>query len=84
MILRIAPESVRMDQAVEDYGNMLESPKTVFYQPTIFNGDPGAGIDYSKKGVRGDPTLATAEKGEAILAEMARELVDGISETFGI
>ena len=84
MILRIEPGSVRMEKALEDYGNALETPETVFYQPVVFNGDPGSGIDYSRTGVRGDPTLATAEKGEALLAEMARELVTGLRRTFGI
>jgi creatinine amidohydrolase len=84
MVLAIEPDSVRMKKAVEDYGNALDAPETVFYQPTIFNGDPGSGIDYSETGVRGDPTLATAAKGEAILSEMARELVDGLRRIFGI
>ena len=82
MILAIEPGSVRMDRAVVDYGHALDQPKTVFYVPTIFNGDPASGPDYSVMGVRGDPTLATAEKGEAILSEMARELVDGLKTLF--
>jgi len=71
-----------MERAEPDYGNMLDAPATVFYQPTVFSGDPAAGLDYSKTGVRGDPTLASAEKGEAILAAMAHELIDGLRALF--
>lgn len=82
MILAIAPRSVRMDKAVMDYGNALSAPKTVFYVPTIFDGDPTSGPDYSVSGVRGDPTLASAEKGRAILADMAAELIGGLRQSF--
>ena len=82
MILAIAPHAVRMDQAVVDYGNALAAPHTVFYVPTIFDGDPASGPDYSVSGVRGDPTLASAEKGRAILADMAAELVAGLCQSF--
>jgi creatinine amidohydrolase len=82
MILAIEPDSVHMEEAVEDYGNRVEEEETVFYQPTIFSGDPASGIDFSRTGVRGDPTLASVEKGEAILAEMARELIHGLRLTF--
>ena len=82
MILAIDPRAVRMDQAVVDYGHALDQPRTVFYVPTIFDGDPGTGADYSVSGVRGDPTLATAEKGRAILADMAAELISGLRESF--
>jgi creatinine amidohydrolase/Fe(II)-dependent formamide hydrolase-like protein len=67
-----------MDRAAEDYGAMLAEPKTVFRRPTRFSGDPASGPDYSRTGVRGDPTLATAEKGRALLVEMARELIEGL------
>jgi creatinine amidohydrolase len=77
-ILAIEPSLVRMDRAVEDYGAMLAEPKTVFRRPTRFSGDPDSGPDYSRTGVRGDPTLATAQKGRALLAEMARELIEGL------
>lgn len=82
MILAIDANAVRMHKAVVDYGHALEGPKTVFYVPTIFDGDPATGPDYSVSGVRGDPTLATVEKGRAILADMAAELVDGLRQSF--
>ncbi len=78
LVLAIEPGAVRMVQAEVDYGHALEAPATVFYQPTVFDANPASGADYSKTGARGDPTLATAAKGEAILAEMTRELVEGI------
>ena len=81
-ILAIAPELVKMERAVVDYGHALDEKSTVFYTPTVFVGDPAAGPDYSVSGVRGDPTLATREKGEAILADMAGELVDGLRALF--
>lgn len=82
MILAIEPSSVRMDRAVVDYGHVLSEPDTVFYTPVVFDADPNSGSDYSVSGVRGDPTLATPEKGEAILADMAAELVDGLRKLF--
>ena len=57
---------------------LLGAPDTVFYRPAIFDGDPSSGFDYSETGVRGDPTLATREKGEAILEAMAEELIEGL------
>ena len=82
MILAIEPKSVKLDRAKTDYGNALNEPATVFYTPTVFDGDPKSGPDYSVAGARGDPTLATAEKGEPILADMAGELVDGLTKIF--
>ena len=78
LMLAIAPATVDMSKAVTDYGNMREQPDTVFYRPSAFTGDPTRGINYSRTGVRGDPTLATAEKGKAILDDMVGELVAGL------
>ena len=78
VILAIDPSAVKMGLAQADYGHMLAEPASVFYRPTRFSGDPGSGINYSATGVRGDPTLATAEKGRAILAAMVGDLVDGL------
>lgn len=82
MIMAIAPSAVRFDKAVVDYGHALTAPRTVFYTPTVFDGDPASCADFSASGVRGDPTLATVEKGEAILADMAAELVSGLRTSF--
>ena len=78
MILAIAPERVRMERTRTDYGNMLDYPETVFSEPAVFRDDPSAGVDHSTTGVRGDPTLATAQMGEHMLRTMAAELVDGL------
>jgi creatinine amidohydrolase/Fe(II)-dependent formamide hydrolase-like protein len=40
--------------------------------------DPAAGDGYSRTGASGDPTLASAGKGVAILGAMVRDLVDGL------
>ncbi len=78
MIMAIKPEAVHLDRARTDYGEMLEQPDTVFYRSSIFANRPGSGVDHSDTGVRGDPTLATEEKGRAVLDAMATELVDGL------
>lgn len=78
LIMAIAPERVREDLPTADYGNMLEGPKTTFYLPTIFDGADDAGIDFSRTGVRGDPSLATKQKGDAALAAIAADLVHGV------
>jgi len=81
-VLAIAPERVRMERAKVDYGHALTRPATVFVAPTVFDADPASGEDYTLTGVRGDPTLASAAKGEAILADMAGELVSGLRTAF--
>jgi creatinine amidohydrolase len=78
LMLAIAPERVRMDRARQDYGNMPAQPDSVFVVPVAFRDDPAAGSHHSATGVRGDPTLATVEKGRAILADMVGELVAGL------
>ncbi len=78
LMLAIAPGLVDMTKARTDYGHMLQQPENVFYRPAEFSGDPASGHHYSATGVRGDPTLATAEKGRAILAAMTADLVSGI------
>lgn len=82
ILLAISPEVVRMDRAVVDYGHQAGSPTSAFYVPTIFDGNPDSGHDYSISGVRGDPTLASAEKGRAILDDMEGELVSGLATAY--
>jgi creatinine amidohydrolase len=78
VMLAIAADAVRLDRAVTDYGHALDARKTVFSQPVRYSSDPAAGLDFSATGARGDPTLANAELGHRVLAEMTRELVEGI------
>jgi creatinine amidohydrolase len=82
-MLAIAPDRVRLDRAVPDYGEMQGHAETVIWEPARFTGEQGTGVDYSITGVRGDPTLATAAKGEALLAAMAKELIAGIRTLHG-
>jgi creatinine amidohydrolase len=82
MMLVIAPDLVRFDRARRDDGNMRDAPATVFRQPSVFRNDPDGGIDHSATGARGDPSLATREKGEAALASMAEELIEGLMALF--
>lgn len=80
MILAIDEKRVRKDKLVCDYGHQLTQPRTVFYRPGIFDGDPASGNDYSATGIRGDATLASREKGEAIMAASIADLVSGIEQ----
>jgi creatinine amidohydrolase len=77
LMLAIAPDSVDMAKARPDYGNMPDAT-TVFVSPVQFRDDPGAGAHHSATGVRGDPSLASVEKGRAILADIVAELVAGL------
>jgi len=82
IILALAPDKVRMDKAAPDYGHMESLPATKLYVPALFDGDKTSGWDFSRYGVRGDPSLATAEKGEAMLKAIVRDVVDGIRMHF--
>jgi len=78
LIQAIAPDMIRQGKAQVDYGNMLNAPNSVFYLPTIFDPSPDSGLDHSKTGVRGDPTLATAEKGAASLTATVDDIVNSL------
>jgi creatinine amidohydrolase len=78
IMLALAPEAVRMHLAAPDHGGDSAGPATVFRRPLTLSGAAGSGIDYSRSGATGDPSLATAAKGEALLAEMAYELTEGL------
>lgn len=82
LMLAIAPDAVRTDLAPTDYGHALHQPTTVFYLPSVFSGDPDSGPDYSATGIRGDATLASAEKGRAALEASARDLIEGLRALF--
>jgi creatinine amidohydrolase len=78
LMLAIAPDTVRLDRAITDYGHALTAPQTVFSRPVRYSSDPASGFDFSATGARGDPTLANADLGKRVLSEMTRELVEGI------
>ena len=59
---------------VTDYGDFLDRPASVFQRPGV--------MTVSRSGAFRDPTLATQEKGEAILAAMSQDLVAGLRHGF--
>lgn len=75
VMLALAPDQVHMDRAKTDYGSMVDAPPRLARAPTQFNDDPTTGEHYSLTGVRGDPMLASADKGRALLDEMIAMLV---------
>jgi creatinine amidohydrolase len=68
--LFLQPDLVDMDRAIRDY----RTPRGDHpgYAPGLFSRDPGDPA-YSETGVFGDPTLATREKGEALLEIMTHQ-----------
>lgn len=78
----IAPERIRRDRAVPDYGHAREMPRTVFYVPSVFRGEDAQPRDFSATGVRGDPTLATREKGQASMDATVADVVEGLRALF--
>lgn len=71
MMLYIAPESVRVNKAVRDL-----NPN----QPGGLTRDPNGKGTYSPTGAWGDPTLATREKGEAVVESLLRTILKDIGE----
>jgi len=69
--LFLQPNLVRMNEAREGEP-ALSGPPGPGYRPGLFSRDPDDPA-YSTSGVSGDPTLATAEKGERLLAIMTTE-----------
>lgn len=79
LMLAIDPQRVRMERACAE--RETATAGTVFRRPIVLS-DDGEGDDYSTAGATGDPTLASAEKGERILAAMSRDLVQGLRRMF--
>jgi creatinine amidohydrolase len=71
MMLYIAPESVRMKKAVRDL-----NPN----QPGGLTRDPHGEGTYSPTGAWGDPTLATREKGRAVVESLVATILKDIEE----
>jgi len=71
MMLYIAPDSVRMKKAVRDL-----NPN----QPGGLTRDPQGKGTYSPTGAWGDPTLATREKGQAVVESLVATLLKDIEE----
>ncbi|HSE42116.1 MAG TPA: creatininase family protein [Acidobacteriota bacterium] len=80
--LYLQPELVQMKLAVTDYGSqpVKDYPG---YQPGLYSTDPDD-PNYSKTGITGDPTKATAEKGQMALEILRANLlkaIEGFSKT---
>src|SRR5271168_2150061 len=71
MMLYIAPESVRMKKAARDL-----NPN----QPGGLTRDPQGKGTYSPTGAWGDPTLATREKGQAVVESLVVTILKDIEE----
>jgi creatinine amidohydrolase len=68
--LVLQPDLAHMDRAVAEYP--AERAGAPGYRPGLYSRDPDDPA-YSKTGLTGDPTLATAEKGRRVLAIMTRQ-----------
>lgn len=73
VVLALRPDLVRMELAPTDYGPGGGDPGPG-YRPGGFSRTPGH-PEYSRTGILGDATLATAEKGRRVIAIMTREWV---------
>jgi len=71
MMLYIAPETVRMKKAARDL-----NPN----QPGGLTRDPQGKGTYSPTGAWGDPTLATREKGQAVVESLVATILKDIDE----
>lgn len=79
IMLALDPDRVHMERARAEPD--FEGIATVFRRPAVLGPD-GEGDDRSLLGATGDPTLASADKGERILQAMVRDLVDGLRAIF--
>jgi creatinine amidohydrolase len=80
--LYLQPHLVKMDKAVTDYGKP-RGKNYPGYQPGLFSQDPKDPA-YSKTGLFGDPTKATAEKGKKVLEIMTAnwiKILKGFTKT---
>lgn len=79
LYLHLAPERVQMDkaQADDDVRGKYVSSDSVYTNPVRFNDYWGR---WTRLGVHGDPTTATAEKGKAIFEAAVTGLIDVATE----
>ena len=71
MMLYIAPESVQMKKAARDLS---------LNQPGGLTRDPKGKGTYSPAGAWGDPTLATREKGQAVVESLLTKILKEIGD----
>ena len=78
--LHLDPDRVQMDKAVRDIG----MPESEFVWMDLMNGSPVRLMDewtrFSKSGVYGDATVATAEKGEKVFEAVVNAFVRLVHE----
>jgi creatinine amidohydrolase len=73
--LHLAPERVQFERAVREIpDSLVEGGLVELFLPGPYSWAPGQ--DISKSGVEGDPTLATAEKGEELVEAAVSNLAD--------
>lgn len=75
IILALRPELVKMNRAVRD--DSRSTPPAPGYRPGGYSRRPGD-PDHSATGITGDPTLATAEKGPARIADHVASVDPGV------
>ena len=75
-MLVIRPDLVKMERAVKEIDPALPGTRGTDRVRKFALG----GKMLTKSGVNGDPTLATAEKGELVLAAMAQDIIDFLEE----
>jgi creatinine amidohydrolase len=84
MVLHLAPEKAQMDKAEDYIAWYNRQGATGFQWADAFGAGPVTLVDWTsaflENGVFGQPTLATAEKGQRIMAEVAQRLVEFVSE----
>jgi creatinine amidohydrolase len=74
MLLAIDPTIVKMDRAVAELQPWMTAPSAVRAIGPLLRTPAGVG-SYSPSGIIGDPTRATAAKGEAILQAITADIV---------
>ncbi|MSO76510.1 MAG: creatininase family protein [Alphaproteobacteria bacterium] len=80
LMLAIAPEVVRLDRARADHEP--PRPRNVFHRPVRYTPTAEPEGEMRATGGDGDPTLATPEKGTALLIAMVDDLVAGLRASF--
>ena len=80
VMLEILPDQVNMERAVREFPKVFEADSLLSLEGQI----PVSWVmkDLSASGVVGDATVATAEKGKAILASVAAGWVEVFEEIY--
>lgn len=80
LLLSILPEQVKMERAIAEYPHSLPTDSLLSMEGKL----PFAWMtrDLSKSGILGDPTTATKEKGDRILASLADGWVQTIQDIY--